>query len=44
MTCSILPSENERVTDVPFLKKCREKTCLPDLEGNDGGYACLLKR
>lgn len=44
LTCSILQAENEQVTALPNLKKHFEKTCFPDLEGNDGGYCCLLQK
>lgn len=42
MTCSILQAENEAITAVSYLQKKAEMTRLPDLEGNDGGYCCLL--
>lgn len=44
LTCSILKEENEELTNYPSLVKVKEMTCLPDLEGNDGGYGCLLRK
>lgn len=44
LTCSILKEENELLTDASGLLKVKEMTCLPDKEGNDGGYGCLLRR
>lgn len=43
LTCSILKEENEKTTEVPYLKKVRELTLFPDAEGLDGGYCCLLQ-
>jgi 16S rRNA (cytosine967-C5)-methyltransferase len=48
LTCSILPAENELLTDALCqelsLKKIAEKTILPNSSGYDGGYGCLLKK
>jgi len=47
LTCSILPEENELLTNSLcqqlFLEKRIEKIILPDENGYDGGYGCALR-
>lgn len=48
MTCSILPSENEnlikKACDLFQLNNSFQKVVLPNNEGWDGGFACLLTK
>ncbi len=48
-TCSILPSENERIVDTflsehPNFKKVKEKRIMPSVSGFDGFYMAMMER
>ena len=47
LTCSILGEENEEVIekarDFNLIKYSKEHLVLPNEEGKDGGFACILK-
>lgn len=47
MTCSIMPQENAQIVAKICAKNklsCEQTlTILPDLKGNDGGFACVIK-